>query len=379
MKRTLDLYIFNEIWPIFLTSLLVFGSIMVTTKLLTVTEWVVNRGVRPMEVVKLIIYLFPNILLFALPAASLMAVLIGFVRLSSDNEIIALKSSGVSLYQMLPSVMVLCFLGYLLAAFVALYAVPWGNRSFKDQLFQIIEAGVDVNIKERVFSQLFEDVVFYINSIEPRDGVMRDVFVVDRRDPAVVNTIVAEEGRILKHPESRSITVQFADGTIFMVTKDFESARTLKFSTYDLNISLDDLMSSFTLREKVPKEMFTDELFECLDMCERQDAEYNEIAIELLERFSIPVAVFFLGLIGAPLGAQIRSRARSLGIFASLVIFVMYYMCFLGMKSMAETGVISPHLAMWVPDLFLAACSMYLIHRVANERPIRPLRRFSFG
>jgi lipopolysaccharide export system permease protein len=366
-------------WPIFLTSLLVFGSIMVTTKLLTVTEWVVNRGVRLIEVVKLIVYLFPNILLFALPAASLMAVLIGFLRLSSDNEIIALKSSGVSLYQMLPPVIVLCFLGCLFAAFVAVFAVPWGNRSFKDQIFEIVEAGVDVNIRERVFSQLFEDVVFYINNIEPRDGTMRDVFVVDRRDPTVVNTIVAEEGRILKHPESRTITVQFAAGTIFMVTKDFESARTLKFNTYDLNISLDDLMSSSTLREKVPKEMFTDELFECLDKCERQDAEYNEIAIELLERFSMPVAVFFLGLIGAPLGAQIRSRARSLGIFASLTIFVMYYMCFLGMKSMAETGVISPYVGMWVPDLFLAVCSMYLIYRVANERPIRPLRRFSFG
>jgi lipopolysaccharide export system permease protein len=361
------------------TSLLVFGSIMVTTRLLTLTEWVVNRGVRVVEVVKLIIFLFPNILLFALPAASLMAVLIGFVRLSSDNEIIALKSSGVSLYQMLPPVIILCFTGFLFAMFVGVLAVPWGNRSFKDHMFQIVEAGVDVNIKERVFNQLFEDVVFYINSIEPRDGLMRDVFVVDRRDPTVVNTIVAEEGRILKHSELRTITFHFTDGTIFMVTKDFESARTLKFNTYDLNIGLDDLMSTLTLREKVPKEMFTDELIECLDQCERQDAEYNEIAIELLERFSIPVAVFFIGLIGAPLGAQIRSRARSLGIFASLVIFVMYYICFLGMKSMAETGIISPHVAMWVPDLFLAACSVYLIYRVANERPIRPLRRFTFG
>jgi lipopolysaccharide export system permease protein len=352
---------------------------MVTTKLLTLTEWVVNRGVRLLEVVKLIVYLFPNILLFALPAASLMAVLIGFVRLSSDNEIIALKSSGVSLYQMLPPVILLCFMGCLFAAFVAIFAVPWGNRSFKDQIFRIVEAGVDVNIKERVFSQLFEGVVFYINRIEPRGGVMRDVFVVDRRDAAVINTIVAEEGRILKHPESRTITVHFTDGTVFMVTKEFESARTLKFNTYDLSISLDDLMSSLTLREKVPKEMFTDELFECLDQCERQDAEYNEIAIELLERFSIPVAVFFIGLIGAPLGAQIRSRARSLGIFASLAIFVMYYMCFLLMKSMAETGVISPHVAMWIPDLFLAVCGGYLIYRVANEHPFRLLGRFSSG
>ena len=80
-------------WPTYLVCYLTFGLIMVGTKMLNVTEWVLNRGVQPMQVLKLILYLFPTILLFASPAACLMAVLIGFLRLSGDNEITALKAS----------------------------------------------------------------------------------------------------------------------------------------------------------------------------------------------------------------------------------------------------------------------------------------------
>jgi lipopolysaccharide export system permease protein len=352
---------------------------MVGTKMLSVTEWVLNRGVQPSQVLKLILCLFPNILLFASPAACLMAVLIAFLRLSGDNEITALKASGVSLYQLLPSVLVLAFIGCLIAAFIALIGVPWGNRSFKDQLFKIVENGVDVNIKQGIFTEIFKGVVFYVNSIDTKDGIMKDVFVVDRRDPSMANTIVAQEGRIIKLPESRMITVHFSDGTIFMVGKELESARTLKFNTYDLNVSLDDLLTSFALREKAPKEMFTTELITEMKGSQKSDSEYNALVIELLERFSIPVAVFFIGLAGAPLGAQIRSSARSFGIFASLVIFLAYYTFFLGMKSLSETEVISPYVGMWIPDIFLILCSIYLIRRVARERPIRVLRRFSFG
>ncbi len=98
MKLTIYKYISREIWPTYLVSLFVFVSIVLATKLLTITEWVITHGVHPWQIVKLVLYLSPNILLFALPAASLMSVLIAFLRLSGDNEIMALKSSGISLY-----------------------------------------------------------------------------------------------------------------------------------------------------------------------------------------------------------------------------------------------------------------------------------------
>jgi len=376
MKLTLHKYIFQEMWPTFLASLLVFALVMVATKMLSVTEWIANQGVHPGQILELVLYLLPNIILFALPAASLMAVLIAFLRLSGDNEIIALNSSGTSLYQMLPPVLIIAFIGYLTASIIAVFGVPWGNRSFKNLIFKVVESKADLGVRERIFLDLFDDVVFYVNSIPSKDKVMRDVFVVDRRDKSTTNTIVAKEGMILKHPKSRMITVHFKDGTIFIVEKESRSARTIKFNTYDLNIGLNEIFSSIPLRKKSPKEMFIHELMENLNMTPKGEVKYNEMVIEVLERFSIPLSVFLLGLIGMPLGAQLRSRIRSVGIVLSLIIFLTYYICYMGMRSLCEMGKITPHIGMWVPDIFLVICCFYLFRRVVRGRSINILEIF---
>ena len=342
---------------------------MVGTRMVSITEWVINRGVHPSEVLRLILYIFPGIILFALPAASLMASLIAFLRLSSDNEIIALKSSGISLYQMLPPVLVLSFIGYLMASFIAVFGVPWGNRSFKDLIFQMAQSRADAGIKERIFCEPFDDVIFYINSISPDERIMKDVFVIDRRDSSMASTIVAREGKVLSNRGSRRIIVHFKDGTIFMFGKDFQSIKTLKFATYDLNIYMKDIMSALASRKKAPKEMYIQELLHNLGKTSKGESKYNEMMIELMERFSIPLAVFFMGIIGVPLGSHVRSRAFSFGIAVSLAIFLIFYMCFMGLRSLCETGFLSPSIGMWLPDIFLLACSVYLFRQSARERP----------
>lgn len=345
--------------------------------MLNITEWVVTHGVHPGQVISLILYLLPGIILFALPASILMAVLIAFLRLSSDNEIIALKSSGISLYQMLPPVFAVSIMGSIIAAFLALFASPWGNNSFKDLIFKVVETGANVGIKERVFWEPFNDVVFYINTFSSKERFMRDIFVADKRDPSVTNTIIAKEGRIFWHSKERMVTIFFKDGTIFVVDRDFRTVRTVKFKTYNLNIGLDDIMPAISSRKKSPKEMFVQELIDNLDRIPKGEIRYNEMMIELMEMFSIPIAVFFMGIIGVPLGAQVRSSGRLTGIIMGLGVFLIYYFSLAGARSVGETGTLSPVYGTWLPNLFLLIASIYLFHRAASERSINVLERFT--
>ena len=375
MKLTLHKYIFHEIWPTFLTILTVFVFIVVATRMLTVSEWIINRGVHPGHVFKMIFYLLPGIVLFALPAAALMAVFIAFIRLSSDNEILALKSSGISLFQMLPTVLVISFASFLLATFLAVFGAPWGNRSFKDMIFQIAQSKADLGIKERIFCDPFNNVTFYINSFSTHERLMKDVFVVDRRDAQTTNTIIAHEARILSDTRRRTITIGFINGTIFMVDKDFQSARTLKFDTYNLNIGMQDIMNAVSARKKSPKEMSIQELRNSLKTEPKGEVRYNDVLIELLENFSIPLAVFLMGIIGVPLGAQLRAGGRSVGIVVGLLIFLLYYMFLAGVRSLCETGAVTPLVGVWLPDLFLLISCLYLWRRASKERSINILER----
>jgi lipopolysaccharide export system permease protein len=370
MKLTLYKYIINEIWPMFLASLFVSVFIIVATRMLSIMELIVNRGVNAGHVGRMLLYLIPDIVMFALPAVSLMAVVVAFLRLSADSEIISLKSSGISLYQMLPPVLILSFIALVISLSVGIIAVPWGNRSFKDVIFQIAESKADLGIKERIFCEPFNDVVFYVNSYSTRDRDMKDVFVVDRRDAKITNTIIAKEGRILSYPQQRIITLHFLKGTISTVEKNLDSARSIKFDVYDMNIGLKDIMSALASRKKAPKELSVKELMEQINISPKGELKYNEMMIELLEKFSIPMAVFLMGIIGVPLGVQIRSRGRSAGIGISLVVFLVYYMCLAGMRSICETGNLSPKLGVWIPSIFLFISCIYLLKRVANERSI---------
>jgi len=366
VKVIIHKYIFHEMWPAFLSTILVFTLITVGTRMLSLTEWVVDRGVHPSHIFKLIFFLLPNVILFALPAASLIAVLVAFLRMSKDSEIIALNSLGISLYQMLPPVIVLSLVSYLLASFIALFGAPWGNRAFKETAFRIIQSRADVSIKERVFYEPFDDVVFYVNSLSSKDGVMKDVFVVDKRDKTMTHSIVSKKARILFSPENQAVVIHFEDGTVFIVEKDFSAARTMKFKTYDLNLSLQDLMSSMTSREKAPKEMYIGELLQGIKLTPKGEVRYNTMVINLLESFTIPLAVFFMGLIGAPLGAQIRARGRSLGIGLGLMVFLIYYLCVMGARGICENGTLSPFLGMWFPVIFLLVCCAILLKTAAG-------------
>ncbi|MDZ7698345.1 MAG: LPS export ABC transporter permease LptF [Deltaproteobacteria bacterium] len=375
---TLYRYIIKEILPTFLASLLVFVFIMVAARMLSITELIITRGVRLSQVIGMVGYLLPDILTFALPAVTLMSVVVAFLRFSVDSEIIALKSSGISLYQMLPPVAAFALVAALAALAITLFAAPWGNRSFKNLLFKIAESKADLAIKERVFCEPFEHVVLYVNHFSREERVLKDVFLVDRRDKDMTNTIVAKEGRLIMRPDERTISLYLTRGSIFMVEKNLDAARTIGFNTYTLSIGLKDIMADLTSREKAPHELNLSDLVEQIGSPQTGENKRNRMMRELLEKFSIPLAVLLMGIIGVPLGAQIRGRGRSSGIGISLTVFSIYYLCLTAIRSISTGETLSPALGVWIPDLFLLVTIIYLLHRASEERVIRLLPRFFY-
>ncbi len=370
MKRTLFKYVINEIWPVFLAGLCVWIVAALATRMLPILDLILNRGVSASHVLGITLYMLPEVVLFVLPAASLMAVVVGFLRLSGDSEIVALSSSGISLYQLLPPVITLSVMGFFVALATTTLAVPWGNRSMADLAFRVAETTPDLGIKERVFTEPFEGLHFYVGGFSSRQKAMRDVFVVDRRNPELVNTIVADRGAVVSHPTDQLIVVHFEEGTIFTVGKDLAVARTIEFKTYDLSISVKDLFTALSGRKKKPGEMSTSELMERVRKSKKGDLRRNEYLIELVEKLTLPFGVFLMGLTGAPLGAQMRLKGRAKGITVSLLVFLSYYVFMGGMRNICEAGGIHPMVGLWLPNVFLLAACGYLMKRVASGQPL---------
>ena len=208
MRITLIKYISKEIWSVFLTCLMVFIFIVLASRMLNMTELMVNYGADFRDLFNLILCQIPRVILFAMPAACLMAVLLSFIRMASDNEIIALRSSGISLYQLMPSVVLFSLICFLFAGFLTLFWSPYGYRTFESAFLKIMKTSVESQIKEGVFMET-RDFVLYVNSYSPKDKIMKDIFVVHKNKGREI-TIVAKKAKFI--PSKDSIIIRFVDG-----------------------------------------------------------------------------------------------------------------------------------------------------------------------
>jgi lipopolysaccharide export system permease protein len=146
MKRILSLYIIREIASLFLLGIMVFTLILLMGRLIKLTDLVISRGVPLADVSRMILYLMPSFLVFTIPMAFLLAVLLAFGRLSADNEITVMKAGGISLMQLMPPVVLCGLCAALLTLAASTVGVPWGNNAFKDLSFAVLKQNVAATV-----------------------------------------------------------------------------------------------------------------------------------------------------------------------------------------------------------------------------------------
>ncbi len=335
--------------------------VVLTAKIFTFTDTAIRYGASISQIIKIFLLLIPEVILFSFPAALLISVLIVFLKSSSDNEIIALKSSGISFYQLLPPVILISAFSSSLAFAISMFAVPWGNREIKKIFIRLLKEKTEIGIKERMFCEPFKGIVFYVNSFFPKEKIMKKVFVVDRRSEEF-STIIAEEARIIRW--KKAVILHFSKGTLFSTDKSFEKVRIIQFESYDLSLNLK--RDKDVILKMKPKEMDLSELLKGIKE-ENEPIKRNLMIIELMERISLPFGVFLMGLIGAPLGMQIKTKSKPVGITVGLAVFFIYYTLLAGAKSISETGFISPYVGIWIPDILLVILNIIALKKTEKR------------
>ncbi len=130
MKKTAYLYILKEILPVFFIGLMTFTVLLLMDKILKLIEMIVNRGVDLSRVLMLLLFISPSFLIFTIPMAVLLSVLLSFGRLSGDSEVTAFKASGISLYQLFLPVFVFSLCACLLTTFLVHLRTSLGKPRF---------------------------------------------------------------------------------------------------------------------------------------------------------------------------------------------------------------------------------------------------------
>ena len=368
---TINRYVFSELIPPFLISLVFLTFLFLMTRIPEITNMVVNYNTGLGSLLLLLAYSFPRFLEFTIPMSVMISVLLTFMRMAGDNEITALKSGGMSIYRILPPVVLFCFLGFLLGVWITTWAVPESRVAFKKKSLEIAKTNLDVALQERKFNTRFKDVMIYVTSVDVNSKKLEDVFIEDRRTEGMVNISVAPEGVLVSDKNQMFYTLRLYNGNINQVDLQGESVNTVNFETYDINLDLTAGSSSPTRIHKDLDEMSLSELARFIKSEPDNKKKLYTALMELHEKFSLPFACIALGILAFPLGIQSVSLRRSSGFGMGIFFFIVYYLLLALGWAAGETGRYPPAAGMWMPDLIMGAAGGYLLYRNANEKPLK--------
>ncbi len=373
MGKILTRYIFLEITVPFCLSLLIFTCILFTARILKLVDLVISRGVSILHISKMLFFVLPSFLEVTVPMAFLLAILWGFGRLTTDREVIALKSCGISLSQMALPLYLLTAVLLGSSFFLTLSVRPWSNAGLDRVFYDVSRTRATAGLKEKMFNSEFAGLVIYAEEIKPPGTLLKGIMIADSRAPQRKDTIFAHNGLIVPSAEGNMLTLRLNEGTVHSMQQTEKGHQTTHFSVYDVTLDTAALLAHVKEPNHSPKDMTTVELLHRLSQSQEASSQHNNALVEFHRRLALPFACVVFSLIALPLSVRTTWSFRSVGFGVSLGIILLYYLLLTAGETFGKRGVLPPAIALWIPNGVLGGLGVYLFSRVTQEKPLFPL------
>ena len=210
----LDRYVFREVLTSFLFSFGIFMFAGLVAGFLPLLQQGIAKDLGITIILfQMLIYALPNTLVTVLPLSLTIGILMGLGRMSADNEIAAVKSSGISVARLLPAVLFIGIIGTLLSLYCTAILIPQGIAKGNQYIKEAAATRVDVALDERVFFDQIPGLMIYMDSIDPITQEMNHVFIQDSTDSKQVRTILAQKARVIPDSEKKRLILELRDFT----------------------------------------------------------------------------------------------------------------------------------------------------------------------
>lgn len=367
MGRILFRYLCREVAAPFALGIIIFTFILLAARILKLVEMVVNRGVPIGQILQIFLYITPAFFEVTVPMAFLLALFWGFGRLSADKEITALRSCGISLYQIAFPIGVCTAVVLIGSFFLTLFVRPWGNMILKQTFYEVAKTRVTAGLKDKTFNDAFEGLVIYAEEIQPPGTMLKGVMIADTREAQRENTIFAHSGLIITSEDRHLLTLKLLNGTIHSVDLFGKSYETTQFSVYDVTLNLATAFPEARKPDRDPQDMPMEELLQVIRQKANNHEDNKRELVEWHRRFALPFANVVFGLLAIPLSTRLLWSLRSHGFTASLGIILCYYLLLTVGEALGKKGGLPPAIALWLPNLVLGSTGLVLFIHIAKE------------
>lgn len=354
MPGIIDSYLVTEVLGPFFGGLVFFTFIFLMFQALRLADFFIIHGVSLLVLAELVFYLSMSTLPMVLPLAFLIAVLLAFGRLSSESELVAMKSSGISLWRASIPVFAIGLVVMVVSLALNLEWVPWAGRGFRSLIIKISNTKAVSSIKEGTFTSGFFDLLIYADKTNSRTGRMEHIFIFDEREPKNPLIVVSKEGRVLpvrnKNALGASAILSLSDGNIHRNDIETETYQRIDFREYNLYLNVDESEGE---SHSKPKNLSYHVVRDRMSDPKTSAADRLELKIELWRRYSFALSPVIFVLLGIGFGT-VRTRSVKAGAAGvALVVLLIYWALLVFGTTLALKKVFMPEIALMMPNLVI--------------------------
>ena len=370
MNKDFDRYILKEIASPFAIGLLVYTFTLLTNQILILSKTLIAKGVTTGTVFKILLYLLPDMLSFTIPMATLMGVLAGMSRLSSDSEIVAFRTMGINNRRILKPVLMFSLGTWLVSSWLLMFLAPESNYRFSKLYTEVVLSQTISGIKPGVFYQDLPFLNLYFRD-QDRGGEWRDVLLSSQKNPEEDMLIFAKRGKFIYKQSQKENYIVLFDGVIHTFKKQDPEKYALTFFAQ----KTEKISNLVTIRQT---RRSTQLVFSELLRKRRENPGDVLLNLEFHKKFALPFACLALGFLGLSLGISTKKGGKTSGFVISLGIIFIYYVMMTASRNMILKSIVSPFWGSWAPTMFLLAIGILLYRFAAREKEINWEKMFAF-
>ncbi|MCX7927659.1 MAG: LptF/LptG family permease [Candidatus Omnitrophica bacterium] len=361
--RILDRYISNFFLKMFFLCVSVFLFLFIIVDLFSHLELILENKLGWAILKHYYISLLPTVFIQVSPFACLLATLYTFAKMNNDNEITAMRASGLSVFDITRTTIIF---GFILTIFVF-----WLNDRvapafrYKNSIIKETMENAKPNkesLQEEILNNLAvygrQNRLFYIKKFNLSNNQMFDIIILEHdNNQNIVKKIVATKGIYNDN------VWKFFQCITYQYSEDGQLKESPKYSEEEI-VPFPETPQDFILQRQNPSFMNVAQLEDYIWRLSKSGATAaaRNFQVDYYDRFTMPLANLIIILLGIPFALRIRKKAPGLSAFGvSLILGFFYYILSAICLALGKAGIISPIFATTASHSIMLIISLYLL------------------
>jgi lipopolysaccharide export system permease protein len=360
--RILDRYILKSILAIFICCIFVFLFLFVVIDILGHLEDILKHKLTILLLTQYYLTYLPTIFVQAAPFACLLSTLYTFGKLNHNNEIIAMRSSGLSIFWITKDTLIFATIISLFIFWLNDRIVPLATSLNQKIKMQMQAEGLRKPNRPEIINNLsmygIKNRLFFVNKFSSLTNTMEGIVILEQDENQNITRKIVASKAIYREGNWKfyqCITYDFDQDTQIINEPMYAEEQ---------NIAIPETPQDFLNQKQLPEAMTITQLDDYIWRLSKSGSPnlIRNFKVDLYQRFTSPFTSLIIVILGVPFALQMRRRATGLAsVGLSIVVGFLYYIIDAISIALGKSGVILPALAVTLSHILMLSFGLYLI------------------